>query len=356
MARRILRAGLPGIVDVAARAGVSPATVSRYHNSPELVRPETRTRIADAVQKLGYKPHAARSLTASRTGSVGLIVPTIDNAIFAGMVHAFSTALFRHARTMLLAEHDYDLGREAILVESLLVNGVDGLALVGLEHKDETLRQLEACERPVVYVWNYRRRQKVPCIGFDNREAGRSGMEHLLDLGHRDILALFAQTRANDRTADRRAGALNALARAGVKIPTHRRVMCPYDVQASKDVVVDILTREPRPTAIFATNDVIAQGAYFAVMSLGLRIPEEISIIGLGDFPGSSALEPGLTTLRIPARRIGQHAADALIDMLTWPSSDIDRDQKFSVELTVRGSTGVPAAKTNQGTGKKRMT
>lgn len=340
MARRLLRKSIPGIVDVARDAGVSPATVSRYFNSPDVVRYETRKRIEAAIDALGYVPNgAARSLNRGASGTIGLIVPTIDNAIFAELAQAFSTALFRQSRTMLIAAHGYDLPREAVLVESLLEHRVDALAIVGLKHEESTFDVLSKRAIPAVMLWNYRERHSLPCVGVDNRDVGRVATEHLLDLGHKDILFLFAELRSNDRAADRRAGALGAMAAAGIPVSRNRRVVSPYDVQAAKELAIRALTTNPRPTAIFSGNDVIALGVFFAAMSLGIRIPDELSVVGIGDFRGSSAVEPGLTTVRIPARRIGRRGAEILIEMLEWPSADSRRDERLPVEVLQRGST-----------------
>ena len=228
MGRRLLRQTIPGIVDVAARAGVSPATVSRYFNSPEIVRYSTRKRIEAVVEELGYVPNgSARSLNKGASGTIGLIVPTIDNAIFAELAQAFSSALFRHSRTMLIAAHGYDLSREAVLVESLIEQRADALALVGLKHDEATFEVLNRRGLPTVMLWNFRKRQAVPCVGVDNRDVGRVATRHLIDLGHQDILFLFAEPRMNDRAADRRAGALSQMQEAGFSVPPHRRVVCP---------------------------------------------------------------------------------------------------------------------------------
>ncbi len=340
MGRKLLRAGIPGIVDVAAKPGVSPATVSRFYNSPEIVRYKTRQRIEDAAKSLGYVPNGvARSLNRGRSGTIGLIVPTIDNAIFAELAQAFSTALFRHSRTMLIAAHGYDLAREAILTETLLEHRVDALALVGLKHEEATFAQLERRGIPTVLMWNFRRRQRFPCIGLDNRDAGRIATEHLIELGHTDILFLVADPQTNDRAADRRAGALAAMNEAGLKVPPERICICPYDVPAAKEIVLKALTSKSQPTSILSGNDVIALGALFAAMSLGVRIPQDLSIVGIGDFRGSSAVEPGLTTVRIPARRIGRKAAESLIEMTEWPDSGAVYESRMSPELLVRGST-----------------
>lgn len=350
MSRKLLRELVPGIVDVAARAGVSPATVSRYFNSPTIVSFKTRKRIEAAVSELGYVPNgAARSLNRGASGTVGLVVPSIDNAIFAEMVQSFSTSLFRHSRTMLISAHGYDLGREAVLVEALIEHRVDALALVGLQHSDATFRQLERRSIPTVMVWNYRQRQQVPCVGVDNREVGRVAAQHLIDLGHEDILFIFAASRMNDRAADRRSGALAAMTGAGLPVPADRRIVCSYDVQMAKELAIKALTGKRRPTAIFSGNDIIALGVLFAAMSLKINIPDELSIIGIGDFKGSSAVEPGLTTVRIPAQRIGRRAAEVLVEMIEYQGAPTRHEERFSPELLERGSTAaVPTGRGNR--------
>ena len=238
MARRRKRGRLPGIVDVANRAKVSPATVSRYFNDPDIVRYRTRERIRKAVDELGYvRNRAMRSMVGAATGCIGLVIPTIDNAIFSEMLQAFSSALATHGRTMLIAAHGYDLAREAVLVQSLSEQRVDALALIGLEHRPETLAQIERQGIPAAMLWNYRPDRDWPCIGFDNELAGRLAAEHLLALGHRDILFATGEERSNDRAAGRRIGALEAARRAGLPMPDRRRIACPYDIRLSKELI-----------------------------------------------------------------------------------------------------------------------
>jgi len=340
---RARKSRLPGIVDVAHAAGVSPATVSRYFNDPDVVRLRTRTRIRQAVEDLGYvRNRAMQSMIGGATGSVGLVIPTIDNAIFSEMLQAFSSALAARERTMLIAAHGYDLDREAILVQSLLERRVDALALVGLEHQPETWRMIDRQGLPAVILWTFRANQPWPCIGFDNEEAGRLAAQHLIDLGHRDILFVTGEETSNDRAAGRRKGALDAAHGAGLPLPADRHITCPYDVQVSKDAILKVLHTGNAPTAVLAGNDVIAQGALFAAYAAGLTVPRDLSIVGIGDFRGSSAFEPGLTTVRIPAQQIGERAADALADMIDDPASDGPL-HRCPLELVVRGTTA-PAA------------
>ncbi len=343
MARQRKRGRLPGIVDVANRAKVSPATVSRYFNDPDIVRYRTRERIRHAVEELGYvRNRAMRSMVGGATGCIGLVIPTIDNAIFSEMLQAFSSALATHGRTMLIAAHGYDLARESVLVHSLSEQRVDALALIGLDHRPETLAQIGRQGIPAAMLWNYRPGGDWPCIGFDNELAGRMAAEYLLTLGHRDILFATGEERSNDRAAGRRKGALDAVRSAGLPVPDARHIACPYDIRMSKELIVRTLRTGGRPTAVLAGNDVIAQGAMFAAASLGISVPDDISVIGIGDFRGSDAFEPGLTTVRIPARRIGQLAADALVEMIDWPDADFHHEHCCPLELIVRGTCNAP--------------
>ena len=330
-----------GILDVASRANVSPATVSRYFNHPEVVRLKTRERIEAAIVELGYvRNRAASSLNRGRTGAVGMIVPTVDNAIFAELIDAFGAALNTFGRALLLSAHGYDLAAEMFLAQALIEHQVDGVVLVGAEHDAATLDLLARHDVPALTVWNWRRGARVPCIGTDNRELGRLAAGHLVSLGHRDVACLFPESRGNDRAADRARGAWDAFAKAGAPVPKHRRLVCPYDTMVAKELIVSVLRSPDPPTAILAGNDIIAQAAIHAAHAAGVTVPGSVSIIGIGDFRGSAAFEPGLTTIRIPARRIGAEAAAAMDTLISIGGEASDVSIRVSPSLVERGSTG----------------
>lgn len=339
MSRPKSRKGPPGIVDVAARAGVSIATVSRAFARPDMVREPTRRRIEAAAAELGYiRDRLAGSLHTHFSGTVGLIVPTIDNAIFAEMIEVFGQRLRAHDKTMLIAAHGYDLTLEVGIVRSLLERRIDGVALVGLAHDEVSLGMLERRGVPVISIWNYRADSALPCIGADNRHAAYLVTRHLMELGHRDIAFLFPETGVNDRAQDRKAGAGAALSEAGLTLPPHRDLVCPYDIEVAKRRALDLLRDDP-PGAIVCGNDVIAHGVLFACYALGLRVPEDLSVVGIGDFRGSAQFEPGLTTVRLPARRIGRLAADAIVEMSANGVLPDPFARSVEVSLVRRGST-----------------
>lgn len=340
MKRQKTRKGAPGITEVANRAGVSIATVSRAFNQPELVRLPTRRRIEDAASELGYiRNRLAGSLHNRFSGTIGLIVPTIDNAIFAEMIDAFAHGLRKRDRTMLIATHDYDLSLEVAIVRSLLERRIDGVVLVGFEHNEIPLEMLEKRDVPVIAIWNYREESAIPCIGTDNFSAGETIANHLLELDHHDIAYIFPDTHSNDRARDRMNGALGAASARGLSVPPERILSCAYDIGEAKALAGNLFVENP-PSAVICGNDVIAQGVMYAAHALGLDVPGKVSVAGIGDFRGSAQIEPGLTTIRMPARRIGSLAADAIINMSETGFPPHKFNQRIEFSFIQRGSTG----------------
>jgi len=338
MKRTRSRKGAPGIVEVAQRACVSAATVSRFYNDPEIVRGPTRIRIEQAASDLGYiRDRMAGSLHNRFTGTFGLIVPTIDNAIFSEMIEAFAGQLRAHDRTMLIASHGYDLSLEVPIVRSLLERRIDGVAMVGLDHEEACMTMLGNRDVPVISLWNYSKDSPIPSIGINNETAAAKATNHLLQLGHRDIAFLFPQTASNDRARGRKNGAIASMKAAGIDVPEHRMMTSSYNISEAKTAARALLEND-RPTAILCGNDIIAQGVVYAAQSLGVGIPDDLSVVGIGDFAGSADMEPGLTTVRIPARRIGRVAADTIVAMSTSGRQPEPLHIEMNAELIERRS------------------
>lgn len=338
MKRQRTRKGAPGIVEVAQRAGVSPATVSRFYNSPDMVKQPTRIKIEKAAADLGYiRNRMAGTLHNQVSGTIGMVVPTIDNAIFSELIEAFAAKLSEFDKTMLIAAHGYDLEMEISIVRSLLERRIDGVALIGLEHHVAPLEMLAIRHVPVLAAWNYRENSPVSCVGADNFAAGRAVTQYLLDHGHRDIALLFPPTKNNDRAEDRLNGALAALGLTPSTVPPDRLIQTPYDIGKSKQRVIQLLRTAP-PTALVCGNDVIARGAIYACHNLGIKVPEQLSMIGIGDFTGSSHMEPALTTLRLPAKRIGEIAAEYLCQAAMGAKGDKIERIRVPATLKMRAS------------------
>ena len=333
----------PDIVSVARLAGVSAATVSRALNHPDLVHPATRKKIDQAIRKSGYiRNRAAQTIHGRRSATIGLVVPTIANVIFAEVVQAFNDTASARGFTLLLGSHGYDLANEYALVRKLLEHRVDALALIGLDHGADTYRVLRGQGVPVLSVWNYDPASEISCLGVDNAEAGRIAAEHLLMLGHRRIATIFPDTGDNDRARLRRTAAMATFQAAGIGMPEAWQVRTPYSTAQAKRACLDLLAGADRPTALICGNDVIAQGALYAALRLGLTVPRDLSIIGIGDFVGSSELEPALTTVRIPARRIGAAAAEYLAGAVDSEGERALTRTRFDCELIMRATTAMP--------------
>ncbi len=327
------------IIAVAKAAKVSASTVSRSFNHPELVNPATRRKIQRAVEKLGYiRNRAAQSIHGRRSATVGLVVPTINHAIFSEVIQAFSDAIDRAGFTLLIASHGYNLDREYDMIRKLLEHRVDGVAFIGLEHSEATFNLIEQQAIPALAIWNYTETSPVPCVGASNTHAGELAAQHLIDMGHRQIGLIFPGTDGNDRAYDRRQGALMVLQASGADLREGWNATAPYSIAQAKAATLHVLGQAARPTALLCGNDVLAQGALYAAHGCGLRVPEDLSIIGIGDFKGSADIEPGLTTIAIPASDIGQLAGERFVDYITSDNRDMFRVSCPPVTV-MRGTT-----------------
>lgn len=328
------------IIAVAKAARVSPSTVSRSFNHPEMVKLATRKKIDAAVRKLGYiRNRAAQTIHGIRSGTIGLIVPTVDQAIFAELIQSFSTAVELRGFTILLASHGYSLEREYALIRKMLEHRVDGIALIGIEHSEDTFGILAQQNTPALLLWNYADDAPLPCVGSSNFDAGFLIGQHVADLGHEKIATIFPPLGGNDRASLRLDGVMHAMHKAGQKIRDEWRLETPYSVAAAKCSVVELINADEQPTAIICGNDVLAWGALHALSRQGILVPSSVTVTGIGDFNGSKDFEPSLTTVRIPARTIGEKGADAIVQLIT-SSGQADVGAHVMPELYVRKTSG----------------
>ncbi len=331
----------PRLEDVARRARVSTATVSRVLNSPADVSEGLRARVESAVAALGYVPHgAARALASRRSHTIGAIIPTIENAIFARGVQALQGALYEAGYTLLLASSDYDSAREMRALRSLIARGIDGLLLVGESRSRSAYELMQAKGIPYVNTWIYRHNSRHPCIGFDNRAAARRMADLLLDLGHRNIAMLSGRTRDNDRARQRVEGVQASLAARGLGLPAAHLLERPYDIDAARAATRDLLETSTPPSAILCGMDTLAVGALLECRARGLRIPHDISITGFDDLELASAVEPPLTTMRVPSGEMGTVAAEYLLARIA--GHEVQSRVRLEAVLVERGSTAAP--------------
>ncbi len=331
----------PTVADVARRAGVSTATVSRVLNQPALVSEALRSQVGAAVAALGYLPHAgARALMLRRSGTVGAVFPTIDNAIFATAIEALQRRLAAADVQLLLATSGYSPEEEMRQAINLVTRGADGLALCGNCQSPELLRFLAQRRVPCVHVMVHTESDALVSVGFDNAAATRQVVRYLLDLGHRRFAMLAGVTRANDRAAGRVAGVQAALREAGLPLQPGQLVERHYGLAEARSGLRELLKRDPAPTALICGNDVLAFGALLEARAIGLDVPQDLSIAGFDDLEMARHLQPALTTVQVPTEHMWATAAERLIAALHGepvpPNTEID------VALVVRQSTAPP--------------
>ena len=329
---------LPTVEAVAAAAGVSTATVSRVLNQPQAVREALRARVEAAVAKLGYVPHAgARAMMLRRSGTIGAIFPTVDNAIFAQAIDALQRHLSQAGLQLLIATSDYDPDAEMRQAVNLVARGADALALCGAAQRPELLEFLRQRGLPCVHVMTLTTDPRMTCVGFDNAGAMSQAVRYLLDLGHRRIAMLAGVTRDKDRAAARVEGVRRALRVAGLGLTPRQLVERPYGIAAARDGLRELMAVRPPPTALVCGNDVLAFGALLEAQRLGIAVPQALSIVGFDDLELAHHVQPALTTVHVPAQEMWRTAADRLIAALRGEA--VPHATEIEVSLVVREST-----------------
>lgn len=331
------------VKDVARLAGVSSATVSRALSQPHLLREDTLQRVSLAVEKLGYVPHgAARALASRRSRTIGAIIPSVENAIFATTVFSLQKVLDQAGYMLVMACNEYNLDTEVELTKKLIERGVDGLVLVGTQHRPELHTLLSRFEVPYVFTWAHADGSGQPCVGFNHLQATSKVTAHLLELGHRRFGVISTLTQDNERARDRLAGVVQTLESVGIVLEPERIIEKGFSYREGEDAFGALMRLAPRPTAVVCLNDVLAIGALKGAHAHGMTVPVDISITGCEDLEVAGSVIPGLTTVRYPTSEMGHQAGVYLLAALQGESTPMP--SVFSTELIVRGTTAAPPA------------
>ena len=329
----------PTLEDVARLADVSTATVSRCLNFPTKVSEKTREKVMGAVDALGYMPHfGARAMAARRTFTIGAIIPTMDNTIFARGIQAFQEELQHLGYTLLVASSTYKPDLEADQVKSLVARGADGLLLIGAERDAETYDFLNRRGVPVLAAWAYDPLGAVSTIGFDNRAAMHDLTRAITKRGHRHIGVISGILAGNDRASGRLKGIRDGLSEAGID-PTNLPVFeTQYSIDNGAEALAQLLATYPETTAVMCGNDVLAIGALQKARDLGLNVPDDISITGFDDIELARVAHPGLTTVHVPHKEMGALAAQRLVDLIEGKGTRFDT--RLDAPVVFRASLG----------------
>lgn len=328
-------------MDVARLAEVSTATVSRVLNHSGYISPDVKARVLVAIDELNYiRDAGARALAMQRSGTLGAIIPTLNNAIFAEGINAFERTAQALGYTLILSVSQQDLDHEHDLVIKMIERGVDGLLLVGNKHNEAVYRRLDQSGVRYLCTWAHDAGVQPANVGFDNKQAMHSVVDHLVSLGHRQIAMLAGLSLGNDRASDRISGVRDRLETHGMSLPTNRVIEVPYSVAESRKAFTAI-TQSPI-TALICGNDVIAYGALLEAQKRGVDVPGDLSITGFDDLSLSAELSPALTTVHVGAESMGEVAAQSLIHAV---DNQLDVESTLlHTELVVRETTAsVPA-------------
>jgi LacI family transcriptional regulator len=326
---------------VAEHAGVSIATVSRAVNKPEQVRAELRSRIQASIHSLGYIPDAAaRSLSSRKSLTIGAIIPTVDNAMFARGIDALQRYLTEQGYLLLLATHNYDPEIEFKQVQNMVSRGIDGLILRGDVHTDGLRHLLAAQHIPFINVGVYQPDRPWPCVGADNEQAGWQACRFLISLGHTRIGMVAARSHNNDRASARVEGVRRALREAGLTLPDAWYLEVSYRMDDARQAARALLLKADRPSVLVCGNDVIAYGVLAEAATRGVDVPRQLSVMGFDDLEWSRHQRPSLSTMHMPIDEVWTRGGEYIINILNGRPALLHHEVQAS--LVVRESTARP--------------
>lgn len=328
------------IHDVAEDAGVSPTTVSRYLNRRIDLPATTAGRIDAAIVKLGYRPNLlAKRLSTGKSQAVGLVTPEIREPFFAEIASAFEDEADRNGYTVFISSTRSDRKREIASLDRLDDRHVDGLLLMTNRADDGTLARLIDGRRDVVILDEDVPGVSVPRIFVDNEQGAFEATRHLIENGHRRIAYIGGPADLTTVT-ERQAGFVRAMRAAGLLVDPELVAMGSFAAEAARLAAHRFLGLPRPPTAIFASSDYIAIGAFTALREAGRAIPGDISLVGFDDMPIGALLSPPLTAVRQPVETLGRLGFQTLFALLNGePAAPVTR---LPVELIRRQSVGAP--------------
>ena len=328
------------ITDVARRAGVAPVTVSRVLNAAPNVNIETRERVQQAIGELGYVPsRAARSLRSKRTHTFAFIVPDIANAFWTTVARGVEDAALAHGYSVLLCNTDEDLTKQSRYLDIMVSQRVDGVIIAPCDTNGGNLRALRDHHIATVIMDRRITGWDVDTVYCDSVSGAYALTQHLIGLGHTRI-AMLSGPEGVATAEDRVTGYRLALTKSGIGIDPRLLRHGRFSWQSGAELTGQILDEGLAPTAIFAANNALSQGAVAAVGQRGLRIPSDIALACFDDYPYIASIFPFLTVVSQPAYDMGTKAAELLVSRLQAPASLRPRCEVLPVQLIIRHSCG----------------
>jgi len=341
MSRKAPRPVPPTSRDVAARAGVSPMTVSRALRRPELVSEATRERVRSAVRELDYVPDlVAGALSSQRSGHVAVLAPSLRHTGFLRTIEGLAAGLREHGYALLIGESFYSTDEELELLRVILGRRPEAIVLVARMSSEPARRLLLNAGIPVVETWDWPIEPMDMVVGFSQQAAGHAMTCSLIEQGYQRIGFLAGSAESDPYGDMRRQGYLSALAEHG--LPLDRLVSTgdrPMEIEDGAAGVAELRRRWPDSDALFCATDLIALGALDECARHGWRVPHDIAIAGHGNFDFSASVSPSLSTVEVPGRRIGETAAALIAARIEGGDVELDERQDLGFTLLHRQST-----------------
>jgi len=345
------------VKDVAQRAGVSTATVSRVVNGNPRVGTEVKAAVTIAIEELGYVPNpSARSLMTHRTGSIGVVIlesadRLFGDPFFGQLMLGISAALADRDRRLVLMLAP-DRAEEARTERYIVGDHVDGIVLVGPHGADPLMNRLVRRGVPMVVSGRPVGHESVSYVDAHNRTGAEAAVRHLIEHGRTSIGTIYG-TLDLPSAADRLEGYRDALRAAGRPIDASLEVSGEYRARTAADAIAGLLERHPELDALFAASDSMAIAAMQAIKDSGRRVPEDVAVVGFDDLPTAEEVRPTLSTVRQPIEAMGREMVRLVLQQIDEPGSAANQ-VVFSTKLILRESTGdaaPPAAAVPAGTG-----
>ncbi|WP_110685033.1 LacI family DNA-binding transcriptional regulator [Salinicola aestuarinus] len=304
----------PSLIQIAEQAGVSPATVSRAFNRPELLSEATRTRILETANRLGFRPNrVGASLRSGSTKTLGLLLPTLANPVFAACFEGAEAAARGAGYSVMLATTGYDRQREQAAARHLLEHQVEGLMLtVADPAANATLNELEADGVPFVLAYN--ESTTHPFVSVDNHAAAGDMLEQLVGLGHRRVAFVSGPLADSDRAARRLEGVLTRA--ADLRIPTPVHLSLATHTAAERTRLQSLLSMPHPPSVLFCSNDLLAAAVIAELATVGIRVPRDLAVCGFDGVAFGALMVPSLASVYQPSGEIGHAACRLLLDAL----------------------------------------
>jgi LacI family transcriptional regulator len=324
------------IQDIAKKANVSISTVSRVLNDHETVGEQYKTAVLEAIEELDYQPNFfAQGLAGGQSRTIGVVTQNVGSPVYDAILKGILEGLSTENYSTIFADGQWESKREYQAIETLMAKRVDGLIIVGGSLSANTLMQINE-QVPLINVGRKVEPLVEHCIYVDNFDAAYQATRFLLELGHKEIVQVTGLSTHQD-AQERVAGYRQAIEDAGLSVNPKLIVEGNFRRQSGVIAMSTLLTQRLSFTAVFAANDQMAFGVRLALFRHGLRVPDDVSLIGFDDQPDSAFMIPPLTTVQQPTVEMGIAAAHAMLNRLKKNSKPIQN--RFLVKLIAREST-----------------